>query len=344
MKLTLSKSVTAIMAAAVLAISFCISACAAVDTGFFDVPANAWYADAVKYVRNNALMGGTTATTFAPDATTSRAMLVTILYRQAGSPSLQATDGFHDVSSGAWYADAVGWGAQSGIVSGYSDGRFGPNDPVTREQLAAILWRSASSPAAEDGQTFADQGSIAPYAAPAVAWAREQGIVSGKSGNRFDPTGMATRAETAVVLLRYGALNLPAAPPADEPDVTPPATTPPSSLRIQVQDGTHTIQFELNDSPAAKALYDQLPLTIAVQDYSDNEKIFYPPQKLDTTDGIPAEGPTGTLAYFAPWGDVVMYYSGYGPYGGLYELGHAVSGVEQIEDLSGTLQITQILE
>ena len=99
-------------------------------------------------------------------------------------------------------------------------------------------------------------------------------------------------------------------------------------LQIQVKDNNHTIIFELNDSPAARSLYDQLPLTVEVQDYSTNEKIFYPPESLDTDNAVEGEGPAGSLAYFSPWGNVVMYYSDYGPYHGLYHLGNAVSGSE----------------
>lgn len=111
-------------------------------------------------------------------------------------------------------------------------------------------------------------------------------------------------------------------------------------MKIKVTDGTHTVVFELNDSKAAKSLYDQLPLTLGVENYSDDEKIFYP-EKLDTSDPVDADAKKGTLAYFSPWGDVVMYYRDYGSYPGLYELGQAVSGAEEIEHLSGTLQITK---
>lgn len=116
------------------------------------------------------------------------------------------------------------------------------------------------------------------------------------------------------------------------------------ALRIQVQDSTHTIIFELNDSPAARTLYDQLPLTTEVQDYSTNEKIFYPPESLDTDNAVEGKGPAGSLAYFSPWGNVVMYYSEYGPYNGLYHLGNAVSGEEWISELTGTIQIQQFVE
>ncbi len=112
------------------------------------------------------------------------------------------------------------------------------------------------------------------------------------------------------------------------------------TMKIKVTDGTHTVLFELNASSPAKSLYDQLPLTVEVENYSDNEKIFYP-EKLDTSDPVDADAKKGTLAYFSPWGDVVMYYGDFGSYTGLYELGKAVSGEDEIENLAGTLQITK---
>lgn len=111
-------------------------------------------------------------------------------------------------------------------------------------------------------------------------------------------------------------------------------------LGIQVtgEDGQHIV-FRLNDSPAANALYEQLPLTIAVEDYSHNEKIFYPPNELNTNDTPLARGSSGTLAYYAPWGDVVLFYGEFDGAGGLYELGEAVSGADRIESLSGEIQL-----
>lgn len=110
------------------------------------------------------------------------------------------------------------------------------------------------------------------------------------------------------------------------------------SMRIQIQGNGHTVVFELNDSQAARSLYSQLPLTIEVKDYSTNEKIFYPPEELETEDTPLTEGGgEGRMAYFAPWGDVVMYYGDFGPYSGLYDLGAALSGAEWIEALSGEI-------
>jgi len=110
--------------------------------------------------------------------------------------------------------------------------------------------------------------------------------------------------------------------------------------KISVKASGNTTVFELNNSPAARDLYAQLPLSIKIEDYSNNEKVFYPPKKLNTSDTPLAEGGrSGTLAYYAPWGDVVMFYKGFSSAPGLYELGHATSGSENIPAMAGTIQI-----
>ena len=111
------------------------------------------------------------------------------------------------------------------------------------------------------------------------------------------------------------------------------------TIKISVRANGNTTVFELNNSPAARDLYAQLPLSITVENYSSNEKIFYPPEKLNITDTPQADARAGTLAYYAPWGDVVMFYGDFGSAAGLYELGHAVSGSEYIRGMSGTIQI-----
>ena len=132
----------ALLLALILTLSLSVTAYAAVeDTGFSDVAADAWYADAVTYVRDNGLMSGTSDTTFTPGGTMTRGMLVTTLYRMAGSPSLENEDlgyPFADVPGDAWYADGVYWARTEGVVGGYGNNTFGPDDPVTREQAAAI--------------------------------------------------------------------------------------------------------------------------------------------------------------------------------------------------------------
>lgn len=198
------KRVTTLLLAVVMLLAMSIPAFAAAgDTGFSDVAADAWYADAVEYVRDNGLMSGTSATTFSPDESTSRAMLAAILYRAAGSPAVSASAAFSDVAADTYYADAVSWASANGIVSGYGNGQFGGDNPVTREQIVTILWRYAGSPVAGTNVDFADERSISSFAAQAVDWAQEHGIINGKSGNRFDPQGTATRAEVAVILRNF---------------------------------------------------------------------------------------------------------------------------------------------
>lgn len=198
------KRIWSFLLMAAMLFSLSIPACAAVeDTGFSDVDAGAWYADAVEYVRDNGLMSGTGGSTFSPEMTTSRGQLAAILYRASGSPAVSGTAAFPDVLDGAYYADASKWACANGIITGYPDGSFGPDDPITRQQLATILWRYAGSPSAPAGQDYVDEAFIADYAATAVDWARDNGIIGGKDGNRFDPNGSATRAQVAVILSRY---------------------------------------------------------------------------------------------------------------------------------------------
>ena len=189
------------------------------DTGYTDVDAGAWYADAVSYVTDNGLMGGTSSTAFSPEDAMTRAMLATVLYRAADTPAVTGTDDFTDTADGIWYADAVLWASRQGLVTGYGDGTFGTDDPVSREQIAAILWRYAGSPQAQDAQAFSDESTISAYAADAVDWARANGIVNGKENNTFDPQGNATRAEVATILRNYltiGAPEQPSTPDTEE--------------------------------------------------------------------------------------------------------------------------------
>ncbi len=201
--------------AVVMTLALAPAAWAAEGTGFADVRANAWYAGAVQYVSQNNLMDGMGATVFSPNTNTDRATLATALYRASGSPAVTQAAGFTDVAADAGYAAAATWAAENGIVSGYADGRFGAADSITREQIAAILWRYSGKPESAAGQDFADETSISAYAASAVDWARANGIVNGKEGNRFDPKGNTTRAEMATILRNYLSADQPEQPPMD---------------------------------------------------------------------------------------------------------------------------------
>lgn len=195
----------AMLLALVLSLTLLSTAALAADTGtgFSDVAADAWYMSAVTYCRDAGLMGGVGGGKFGPGTTMSRSMLVTVLYRMSGSPSVSGGAAFPDVAANSWYGPAVAWASEEKLVNGYADGTFHPDAPITREQMAAILWRYAGSPEAEDTQTFADAGSIGGYALPAVNWARSAGIIGGVGDNRFAPRNSATRAQAATVLMNY---------------------------------------------------------------------------------------------------------------------------------------------
>ncbi len=169
---------------------------------YSDVPLDAWYAAAVLYCRDHGLMSGVDATRFSPGAGMTRAMLVTVLHRLAGSPEAPAAS-FRDVPAGSWYAPAVSWAVQQGVAGGYGDGRFGPDDPVTRQQAAALLWRFAGEPDALRQSAFSDREAVDSYAREAVDWAHAAGILNGMGDGRFTPDGSATRAQTAAILMNY---------------------------------------------------------------------------------------------------------------------------------------------
>ena len=161
------------------------------------------------YVLANSMMNGFADGTFRPNAQLSRAMLAQILYNKEGRPAVSGTAAFSDVAADAWCADAVNWAATNGLVTGYADGRFAPNDNITREQMVAILYRYAQFKGldavtlAENLTGFVDEAQISAYAIPALNWAVGQGLMSGKDGSRLAPKDNATRAEVAKVLMNY---------------------------------------------------------------------------------------------------------------------------------------------
>ena len=182
-----------------------------VELPFTDVPEGAWYEDAAAYVYKHGLMAGTSATTFAPDVTTSRAMIATILWRMAGSPVVNYAMNYTDVAQGQWCSEAIRWAASEGIVGGYGNGLFGTNDPITREQFAAMLYRFAQ----EQGYdvsigentnilSYTDVADLSEYAISAMQWAVGAGIINGTGdGSTLSPQGQATRAQAAVMLMRF---------------------------------------------------------------------------------------------------------------------------------------------
>ena len=179
------------------------------DFPFVDVRESDWFYEAVDYVFQRDLMNGTDPTHFTPDGTSSRAMVATILWRMAGQPQADDTLSFTDIPASAWYTEAVRWAAETGIVTGYSDTKFGPDDPVTREQFAVMLYRYAQT--LGEGFTgswsfpldFPDAAQVSDYAYEALCWLTMENVINGMEDGTLHPQGTATRAQLATMLMRF---------------------------------------------------------------------------------------------------------------------------------------------
>ena len=178
---------------------------------FTDLDRNAWYHDGIHYVLEKGMMNGMGGSKFEPETTTSRAMIVTMLWRMEGEPATDDTLTFADVPEGQWYSEAIRWASHEGIVTGYDSRTFGPNDSVTREQLATILYRYALS----KGQGFTgewmflldfpDAANVSDWADEAMHWMVMNEVINGMDG-KLNPKGDATRAQVATMLMRYETL------------------------------------------------------------------------------------------------------------------------------------------
>lgn len=175
---------------------------------FWDIPASHWAHDEVTYVYENDLMNGTSSTHFSPDARTTRAQVVTVLYRLAGQPAADWANPFWDVPASAWFHDAVTWAWENDITGGVSSTHFGAGNAVTREQLATFLYRYAQdqgydTSARADLSGYSDAGLVSSYATEALSWANATGLITGTTGTTLSPKGSATRAQVATILSRF---------------------------------------------------------------------------------------------------------------------------------------------
>ncbi len=187
------------LAAMALLLAFVLTGC---KKGFTDVPDDAWYANAVEYVKTEGLMSGTSEDTFEPNRPLTRAMLATVLYRKAGTPELaegSRDNPFEDVPVDSWYADAIYWARANGIVSGVDATHFLPDKIVNREQTALMLWRYEGLPEVTELATCSDRLTVSPYAIMGVSWAWNSHVMKGSKGV-FDPFGSTTRAQIAQIL------------------------------------------------------------------------------------------------------------------------------------------------
>lgn len=261
--------------------------------GFSDVPEDAWYARAVGYCTAQGLMDGVSPSAFSPDAPASRAVLVTALYRRAGSPAGQRAD-FTDIPAGSAYRDAAAWAAGQGIAAGYGDGRFGGENPVTREQFAAMLWRAEGRPAPGTAEPFADQAQISGYAADAAAWAKNAGVINGRADGRFDPKGNITRGEAAVMLFRW--LNTDTGHPAGGKAL----------VAYFSATGTTRVLAEYAAEYLKADLYEIVPET----PYTDADLAYYSGGRADREQSDPSVRPavSGGVEDMAQYGIVLLGY------------------------------------
>lgn len=198
-----------------LALALCLvcsllpgTALAAGEKPFTDVPASHWAHDDITYVYENDLMNGTDGSLFSPESTTTRAQVVTVLYRLAGQPAADWANPFWDVPASAWFHDAVTWAWENDITGGVSSTHFGAGNAVTREQLATFLYRYAQdqgydTSARADLSGYSDAGLVSSYATEALSWANATGLITGTTGTTLSPQGSATRAQVATILSRF---------------------------------------------------------------------------------------------------------------------------------------------
>ena len=205
----------ALMLALGTTLSLAATACA-VETAFSDVDADHPFAGAIRWAAENGYVNGYSDGRFGVDDYVTRAQLAAVFHRSAGSPTASGAVRFSDVAATAYYANAAAWAADSGLINGYAGGRFGVSDPVTRQQVAAILWRWAGSPEAL-AEDYPDESAIASYAQTAADWSRANGILTARADGRFDPQTPATRAEVVSALYQYRTLSGGGAP-APAPD------------------------------------------------------------------------------------------------------------------------------
>lgn len=263
----MKKQLVSILCAAALV----CSAGAANVTDFSDVHPSDWYHDAVNYVCENGLMNGTSDTVFSPNATTSRGMIVTILYRLSGSPDLPESNWgypYADVDARAYYSAPVYWARLNDLVTGYSDMQFGPDDAITREQMAAILYRYADSLGLDTDTgfipnkyyDFSDYQTVSRYASKAMNWCVNKGIVNG-SGGRLNPQGTATRAEVATILMNAESVLSETEPTEPEtsvaPDEKPTPVTVPEDTGSENTESSQAVTDEIRQRPTGKSAVDE---------------------------------------------------------------------------------------
>lgn len=287
-----------------LAVSLTVPAGAAEYAGFPDVDSNAGYAEAIQWAAGQGYINGYPDGRFGVNDPVTRAQLAAIFYRAAGSPTASGTTRFPDVQPSAYYVNAASWAEDNGLISGYPDGRFGVNDPVTRQQVVTILWRWAGSPDAS-GEGYTDESNITAYAQTAVDWSQSKHILAGREDGRFDPNSSATRAEVVSALYQYRT-QLDSEDQENQESSESEETAMP---QLQIEAGGQIFTATLEDNPTTWALLERLPMSVSMGELNGNEKYYYLPDSLPTNAQRPGNIHAGDLMLYGSDCLVLFYES-----------------------------------
>ena len=304
------------------ALSVCACAAASVS-GYSDVAENAWYSNAVAYVKEKGYMIGTADDMFSPDGIFTRARMVTVLYRLAGEPAVSGADEFIDTEDNAWYSDAVLWTSQEGIVQGYGDDRFGTNDPVTQEQLITLLWRQAGEPSAASA---GEPDGASAYAADAIRWARK--TILDEAGYTFRPGEPASRGLVAVLTERYDKLH-----GTKEWDDG-------MNLTLKINGRPVAVIWEENASVyALREMVGETPLTVSMSPYGGFEQVGSLGTSLPRSD-VQTTTKAGDIVLYSGSSIVMFYGSNTWAY---TRLGRLDLPEREVHDLLGGSSVTVTL-
>lgn len=330
---------TKILAFCAAILVLCSMSIPAFAADFTDVSDDAWYCKAVDYVSENGLMTGTGGGEFSPAALMDRAMFVTVLYRMEGTPSVSANNRFSDVAPDSYYVDAVTWAAEAGIAKGNGDGQFAPNAPLSRQQLATMLYRYAeykgySIEAYSDFEAFSDSREISGYAQTPLHWAVGAGIITGSNG-KILPKNNATRAQTAAMLMRFDQ-NIVKPSTSESPDTS---NQPTEQRRMRITVGDTVLYAKLADNETADAIAEKLPLTLNMMDLYGREMCYRFEEELPATDVQTRNFELGEIIYWPPRHSFVIMYHQDGEVFSMQHVGQIESGVE-IFDTTGDVTVT----
>ncbi len=305
-----------------LAVSLAVPACAIEYAGFSDVDDGTAHSAAIRWAAEQGYVNSYPDGRFGVNDPVTRAQLASIFYRAAGSPSVPGASRFPDVQAGAYYADAAVWAEDSGLIGGYPDGRYGVDDPVTRQQVVTILWRWAESPTAS-GEDYADESTVAAYAQTAVDWSQSNSILAGREDGRFAPNESATRAEVVSALYQYRTQPDSESPGNQEPVETEERAMP----QLQIEAGGQIFTATLLDNPTTRALLERLPVTLSMGELNGNEKYFYLPDGLPTDSQRPGNIHAGDLMLYG-FDCLVLFYES-------FSSGYSYTQLGSIDDPSG---------